>query len=337
MVIAMEELKLRIENPGSINKKAILASLNGSEISLFREMTFLLNRSFAFDEEALRECVLRTAEFWLSHSPDLKFLENVTSDVRVVIDWLRKAAMAIEVAFGDIPLDYRGVDPHEEIPYDSLQMEKGGVYIVTAVNQRDVYTQILNLHAIVGYLPERHNLLIAREGTEWEEVLLILFRWWRGSGSGREKRKETGENERERVREKKREKGKEKEREKGKEKERENEIGRDGVYFIAHPDLLRTDVQMKLIDFVNGVPFDEQTRPLVLICGASHSTNLLFQLSSRCGNISFFGYVKFFSHFLLIWSHFSEKPHSFSLLPNREGPRCQHSHLTDSSLPPLLF
>ncbi len=230
--------RLGVSPKSKKDAKYIDAPFCGSELIFIRDMIFLLNRHKAFTEEVVKTVALRLFEFWMTSPFQIESVENVFDGV-IVKQVLQKAVCAIDFAFRDIPLEHRGLDS-KQLSVDSLQIEKGGVYIVNAVDQRDVYSQILNLHAVMGYLPERHNLLLSRESTDWEEVLLLLLKWRRGGS-----------------------------------------LGGNGVYYIANPDILKADIQIQLVDYINSIPIVEQTNSLILICGSSQSSSLLFQLSSR--------------------------------------------------------
>ena len=84
----------------------------------------------------------------------------------------------IDTVFGVLSPPKRIVNTNSK-----LSMTPGELRLITARSHALVFLEVLSLFAMGGRLPDRRNLVLCRETTTWEEVLLLLLRWSQASES----------------------------------------------------------------------------------------------------------------------------------------------------------
>ena len=222
-------------------------SLFLDEYGFLRNMLYVLQPQRAFDPDFVSKIAMEMITKWHRASPTEK--EEVSSHIL-----LERIAQIMDEVFSKFQAPKRKSPLCPRTPDDTQIFLKKGVHLICVGAEKEVYPQILGVYGFVGSLPDRRNLLLCRTSTTWDEVQLMLLRWWQRNRvmvgaccSGEEESVEDNVD----------------------------------LFCLANADVLSLETQVHLVEFINKVPSTEQHHPLVFVCGPSKSSHIVFQFSNR--------------------------------------------------------
>ena len=167
--------------------------------SLARKMVYIISPKTAQDRGRMEEIENGLLENWgkLTFESGSKGGNQIEGDVEMV-DLRGPVAMEVEeelqekkmglkevleccgktfeAVFGKVEKVVRPVGLEEAGSY-SLKLKKSDLRLILSPSYELVFQDILSVFVLSSVLPERRTLLLCRQDSSWEDVLLLLLRW----------------------------------------------------------------------------------------------------------------------------------------------------------------
>jgi hypothetical protein len=236
-------------------------SLSKEERIAIQQLVYLLNQNLAYSSETINNISQKLLYFWKVSSLKSPILGSNSQESKTSFLLLEKFAQVVELVFGDLDIIRRSIDV--DVSLQDFPFLKPGIHLITTGSKTELYTQILAIYSHAGRLPERRNLFLCRPSTTLNEVLLILYRWRNVHQKSQihSATKHLGLTDGE-----------------------ENglfDVKQIELFCLANVDTLSFEIQVAIVDVLQSIPNGNLIHPLVLLCGPSKSSFLIFQFANR--------------------------------------------------------
>ena len=185
-----------------VMKTLVMGGFSAKGSCLIRQMAYLVNPEVTMDALLLQNMEEDLVKHWREFTKDFSSLateaepkEEANIGLNVAMDdtnedeeveeqremslkeLLDCCGKVINSVFGLLSPPKRVVK-HSSV----LSMVAGELRLITARSHELVFLEVLSLFVMGGQLPDRRNLVLCRESTTWEEVMLLLLRWSQAEG-----------------------------------------------------------------------------------------------------------------------------------------------------------